>query len=194
MKRFKSARGVFFLMLLVIIVLIAYYTLSLKTKKQSENIVTMTPVQTVLNRDLNKDYPPTPKEVVKYYSEITKCFYNETYTDEELEQLAMQAKAMYDDKLAANKSDEDYINDLKAEIAGFREQNYTISSYATSASTDVERFSQDGYNFARLYCTYFIRIGTVMQSIEEVYLLRLDEKEHWRIFGWDLASAVEDRD
>ncbi|MCQ2549123.1 MAG: hypothetical protein MJ134_03675 [Lachnospiraceae bacterium] len=194
MKRFKSARGAFFLMLLVIIVLIAYYTLSLKTKKQSENIVTMTPVQTVLNRDLNKDYPPTPKEVVKYYSEITKCFYNETYTDEELEQLAMQAKAMYDDKLAANKSDEDYINDLKAEIAGFREQNYTISSYATSASTDVERFSQDGYNFARLYCTYFIRIGTVMQSIEEVYLLRLDEKEHWRIFGWDLASAVEDRD
>lgn len=194
MKRFKSARGAFFLMLLVIIVLIAYYTLSLKTKKQSENIVTMTPVQTVLNRDLNKDYPPTPKEVVKYYSEITKCFYNETYTDEELEQLAMQAKALYDDKLAANKSDEDYINDLKAEIAGFREQNYTISSYATSASTDVERFSQDGYNFARLYCTYFIRIGTVMQSIEEVYLLRLDEKEHWRIFGWDLASAVEDRD
>lgn len=194
MKRFKSARGAFFLMLLVIIVLIAYYTLSLKTKKQSENIVTMTPVQTVLNRDLNKDYPPTPKEVVKYYSEITKCFYNETYTDEELEQLAMQAKAMYDDKLASNKSDEDYINDLKAEIAGFREQNYTISSYATSASTDVERFSQDGYNFARLYCTYFIRIGTVMQSIEEVYLLRLDEKEHWRIFGWDLASAVEDRD
>lgn len=194
MKRFKSARGAFFLMLLVIIVLIAYYTLSLKTKKQSENIVTMTPVQTVLNRDLNKDYPPTPKEVVKYYSEITKCFYNETYTDEELEQLAMQAKAMYDDKLAANKSDEDYINDLKAEIAGFREQNYTISSYATSASTDVERFSQDGYNFARLYCTYFIRIGTVMQSIEEVYLLRLDEKEHWRIFGWDLATAVEDRD
>lgn len=46
------------------------------------------PVATVLLRDLEINYPSTPKEVVKYYAELTKVLYNEEYTDEEFQALA----------------------------------------------------------------------------------------------------------
>ena len=189
MKRFKTPRGAFFLLLAVCCVLLAYYLMNLKAEKSKpEDYVQMTKVQEVLSRDLKTNYPQTPKEVIKYYSELTRCFYNENYTDEEFEALAMKALELYDYELAGNKTEEQYLADLKSEIRIFKEKNYAISSYSTSSSTDVYDFEEDGYQFSRLYCTYNVRMGTAIQPIEEIFLLRMDLEGHWKIYGWDLAK------
>lgn len=189
MKRFRTPRGVFFLFLAVCCVLLAYYLMNLKAEKNKpEDYVKLTKVQEVLSKNLETNYPQTPKEVIKYYSEITKCFYDETYTEEELHELAMKAMELYDHDLAANKTEEDYLRDLKSEIQSFKNNSYSISSYSTSSSTDVYYFQDDGFDFARLYCTYNVRMGTVIQPIEEVFLLRKDLEGHWKIYGWDAAS------
>ena len=186
MKRFRTPRGAFFLMLAAVCVLLAYYLINLKIEKSKpEGYEPLTKVQEVLSRDLSRNYPQTPKEVLRYYSEITQCFYNEDYTEEELEALAMKAVELYDKDLAANKDKETYLLDLNKDIQDLKAKNWYISSYVTSASTDVDYFSEDGYEFARLYCTYNIRNGTVMQMLEEKFLLRLDENGHWKIYGWD---------
>lgn len=194
MKRFRTPKGAFFLFLAAACVFLAYYLINLKIEKSKpEDYVTLTPVQEVLSRDLQRNYPQTPKEVLKYYSEITQCFYNEEYTEEELEALAMKAVEMYDSELAANKDKETYLQDLKNEILLFKEKDWHISSYATSASTDVFYFTEDGYDFARLYCTYNIRNGTVMQMLEERFLLRMDEQGHWKIYGWEAVENNEQK-
>ena len=189
MKRFKTPRGAFFLLLAMGCVLLAYYLINLRIEKSKpEDYVQLTAVQEVLSRNLTTNYPQTPKEVIKYYSEITKCFYNEKWTEEELYALAMKAQELYDHDLVANKTEEQYLSDLKSETQSFKEKEYHISSYGTSSSTDVYDFTEDGYKFARLYCTYNIRVGTVMQPIEEIFLLRMDSEGHWKIYGWDLAE------
>ncbi len=192
MKRFKTPRGAFFLFLAMGCVLLAYYLINLRIEKSKpEDYVPLTAVQQVLSRNLETNYPQTPKEVIKYYSEITKCFYNEDWTEEELYELAMQAQKLYDHDLIANKTQEQYLQDLKSEIQAFKEKDYYISSYGTSSSTDVYDFTEDGYKFSRLYCTYNIRVGTVIESIEEIFLLRMDLEGHWKIYGWDLAKNHE---
>ena len=189
MKRFKTPRGAFFLLLAVGFVLLAYYLLTLESQKNKpEDMVTLTPIQEVLGRDLERNYPNTPKEVVRYYSEITKCFYNYDNSDEEIQQLGLKALELYDKELAANKDQDKYLGDLKREIVDFKEKGFSISSYSTSPSTDVFYFSEDGYDFARLYCTYYIRSGTATQPLEEQFLLRIDEQGHWKIYGWDEAN------
>ena len=100
----------------------------------------------------------------------------------------MKAMELYDYELAGNKTEEQYLADLKSEIRIFKEKNYAISSYSTSSSTDVYDFVDDGYQFSRLYCTYNVRMGTVIQPIEEIFLLRMDLEGHWKIYGWDLAK------
>lgn len=189
MKRYKTPRGIFFMLLAVCCVLLAYYLMNVKAEKSKpDDYAKLTKVQEVLSRDLNTNYPQTPKELLKYYSELTKCFYNESYTDKELYELAMKAMELYDHDLAGNKTEEDYLKDLKSEIQVFKEKGYSISSYSTSSSTDVYYFQEDGFEFARLYCTYNVRMGTVIQPIEEIFLLRMNLEGHWKIYGWDDAK------
>ena len=94
------------IVVLIIVVMVGYYFyLSNKDREVQEQNPQITAVQEVLMRNLDTNYPATPKEVIKYYSEITKCFYNEEYTDGELEELADKADQLYDDQLAEHEAE-----------------------------------------------------------------------------------------
>lgn len=188
MGRFKGLKGTVLLIIMVMLVVGYYFYLSNRQTEPKEEDVRISAVQDVLLRDMEKNYPPSPKEVVRYYSLITQCFYNEKLSEEDLEQLAVRAQELYDEDLAANKTYEQYMDDLKEDIAEFDRDEMEISSFATSSSTDVEYFTQDGREWARLYCVYSIRQRTAMFSTNEVFILRKDDAGHWKIYGWDVAD------
>lgn len=165
-----------------------YYYLNQKEKKTAESNPKVTKVDEVLSRNLENNYPPTPKEVIKYYSELTRCFYNEKYSQEQLIQLADKARELYDEKLLENNEREEYISSLQKEIEDYKKDERVIYSYSVSASTDVYEFSQDGYDWARLHCIYTLRKGSSYVNVNEVFLLRKDENGHWKIFGWELVE------
>lgn len=173
------------IILAVLVVGYFYYTMN-RGEETQEEVVESTQVQIVLMRDLEKNYPPSPKEVVTYFSEVSKCFYNEKYTEEELHDLAMKIQGIYDDELIANKNEEEYLKDLKSDIAEMKANDRSISSYEVSASTDVEFFTEGSDSCARLYCTYNIRQGTNILQNRVVFILRRDDDKHWKILGWDL--------
>jgi hypothetical protein len=190
MKKSKIVTIVIIVVVLAAIVLGAFYYMSNRKKQEAEENATPTEVQNILMKDLDRSYPPTPKEVMKYYCEITKCFYNEEYTDEELDELAVKIQELYDDELVANKSQEDYLNDLCEEITTMKGNKYTIYSYELPASTDVEYFTEDDYSCARLYCTFNLKQtgSTGMTASLEEFVLRQDEDGHWKILGWELIN------
>ena len=163
--------------ILVCIVIGYYYYLSNKEKKDTDEVQKATAVQAALSYNFEKNYPPTPKEVVKLYGQITQCLHNETYTDEEL---------------IANKTRNQYLEDLKWDIKNVREQEIVISSYAAGASTDVEYYSMDGYSFAKIPCTFTMRKGTFLEVTDEIFLLRKDADGHWKIYGWTLDEEEEE--
>lgn len=169
-----------------------YYLTNKREDKSKEETVKATVVQEVLMRNLDNNYPPTPREVVKYFGELIQCIIGETYTDEEFEKLALQAQKLYDAELVANKTQQQYLDDLKWDINTFKEEEIVISSYSPSSSVDVEEFSRDGYKWAKLYCSFSLRKGTYIESNEEVFLLRKDEDGHWKIYGWQPVENNEE--
>lgn len=178
--------------ILVCIVIGYYYYLSNKEKKDTDEVQKATAVQAALSYNFEKNYPPTPKEVVKLYGQITQCLHNETYTDEEFEKLALKIQNLYDEELIANKTRNQYLEDLKWDINNVREQEIVISSYAAGASTDVEYYSMDGYSFAKIPCTFTMRKGTFLEVTDEIFLLRKDADGHWKIYGWTLDEEEEE--
>ncbi len=192
MNKEKGQGGIkIFVVVIVLVCLVLgyyYYLSNKRNDKESEQQVKATAVQEVLMRDLENNYPPTPREVVKYYAEITKCFYAESYTEEEFHDMAMQIRKLYDDELAANKTDQQYLDDLGVDIDLLKGQEIVISSYSPGSSTDVEEFTQDGYSWAKTRCTFHLRQGTQFQNTEEIFLLRKDDNGHWKIYGWTLAD------
>lgn len=190
----KNAQGIkgMIIMLVLLALILGYYAyLSNRSKKDKSEEVVISAVQEVLMRDMEKNYPPTPKEVLKYYSELTQCFYNEELTEEELKDLGMRARELYDDELVANQTEEEYLSDLEFDVASFHSKGLTVFSFSTSSSTDVEEFTMDGRKWARLYCIYNLRQGSDMLSTQEVFLMRKDEDGHWKIYGWDLVENEE---
>ena len=79
-KKKKKNEGLGFVRVIVVVIVLAalmigfYYYISHMDKKGAEDEVTITKSQQVLMRNLDANYPATPKEVIKYYCEIIQCF------------------------------------------------------------------------------------------------------------------------
>lgn len=188
-KNLNSNKAILIFVLLMIAVVGYYCYLVNRSNKEAEE-AELTAVQEVLLRDMERSYPPTPKEVIKYYNQIMKCFYNEDCTQDEIEDLGMRARELYDEELLAHNEWGPYIINLTAEILQYKESGKKLSSCAVAASTDVDFFEEDGYSFARISCGYTVLQGKESDSSMQVYLLRKDENGHWKIYGWDLAENV----
>ncbi len=162
-----------------------------RPQESAEQDVVISNVDNLVLRNLDINYPPTPKEVLKYYSEITMCFYQEGLTEEDLVKLAQTAMKLYDAELCADMTEEEYISSLREDIMEFNSLGVVVSGYTVSSSTDVEEFVVEGRECARLYVTYRLRQGTEYIYSSEVFVMRKDEDGHWKILGWDLLEEEE---
>jgi len=192
---FKGTKGMIILILLVVMVVGYYFYLSNRSSNRSEEeqaeVEVMTESKKALSRDLESNYPPTPREVVKYFSEITSCYYNEEHDEEELKALGLKMRGIYDDELVANQSEEAYLALLKVDIDEYKEKGRTIASYSPSSSVDVEEFSQDGYECAKLYCVYDVKQDGLLYQTTLCFVLRKDSNGHYKIFGWKTMPNEE---
>lgn len=188
MRRRNPARILIIFVVLAIGVVGLFFYISNRSNVVAEGKQQMSAVREILSRNLETNYPPTPKEVLKFYSQITQCFYGEEYTDEELEKLAVMSRKLFDDELVANQTDAQYLAALKLDISSWKNDKKVISSFSVSSSTDVQEYSYGGREWAQLYCIYSIRMGTNIAPIQERFLMRKDEKGHWKILGWELVE------
>jgi len=190
-KMKKSTIVITIIIFIVLAVLLGIYAFLMGRSRQAEEGLKLTAVQIVLNRDLERDYPPTPKEVITYYTDLEKCFYNEECTEEEIEQLGMKARELYDDELLEANETEAYLARLKQEIKKFKDDGKKLTGANVAGSVNVDRFTEDGFEFARINCGYTILDGNSSTSVGHVYLLRRDENRRWKIYGWDNAQRLK---
>lgn len=177
---------------LALLIVGAFVLVANRGSEKQETPIKMTAVEEVISRNLEKDYPATPKEVVKMYSEITRCFYAEEYTEDELIKMAEQSRKLFDEELRANQTDEQYLMNLNSVILNYKEQKRIISSFSVSSASDVDYYDFKGDKWARLMAVYTIKTDHVFDSSKEEYLLRKDASGHWRIFGWRVMNEEDE--
>lgn len=183
----KGPKSAAVLAVMVITVFALYYYLVNKVERSAPEVET-TAVQDVLLKNLETDYPPTVREVIKYYNEIMNCYYKENPTDAELEQLADKAMELYDTELVNFQSREQYLADLKAEIAAYAATDTVLSHVALSSSTAVDYYTYNGRECAQIRCIYTMRQKTSLMTLREIYVLRKDDNGRWKILGWSPAE------
>ena len=186
----KYVKGIIVIAAFIILIGGYYYYLSnIKTKPTEENPTKVSQVQKLLLKNLEKDYPPTPKEVAKLYADITLAYYIDGCTDQDFLQLAAMMRELFDVELRDNTDNDVYLKNLRAEINSLKASGNTISSYSLSSSTDVEFFTKDNHDCARLNIAFTIKNTNKSVAIsKEVFILRKDINGHWKIFGWAMAK------
>lgn len=190
----KNTTKVAIIFLVLIVAVVAYFAYLSNKSREVEDEAAMTAVKLVLSRDLENNYPPTVKEVMKYYADIQKCLYSQECLDEEAEQLGMKARALFDDELLAANDVSNHLLALKSEITSFQDDSRQITAASVASSANVDTFTEDGYEFARIHCVYTVLDGGQSNLVDMVYLLRRDGNRRWKIYGWDLAQNVNPTD
>lgn len=163
----------------VIVGLFIYLTV--QKQASVEEAVELTEVQKIVTKDLDKNYPATPREVVKLYNRIITCFYDGEYTEEELESLGDQARKLFDGELLENNPRDEYLKDLRADIADYRENSRTIMKSSVCDSNDVNYQTVDGDECAYVTASYFINEKKTYNRTKQMYVLRKDEDGNWKI-------------
>lgn len=182
--------------ILVIVICIAliiggyFYLVHSSNKRGIENTKDLTEIEKVLTKDLSKNYPKTPREVITYYNRILGCLYNEECTNEQFEKLAEQMRLLMDEELIEQNPDEDFINNLKQDIAAYAQAEKKIATTTVSDSADVEFKKIKGRECAYVSSSYFVKEGTGGFSLStQRYVLRKDSEDQWKILAFTLVKG-----
>lgn len=169
-----------------------YFYLSSRSQKdaQSQGVETTT-VQDLLSCNLEKNYPATPREVMRYYNEIQECYYNEDLDGDTLKKLMLKSRELFDDELLIENPEDTQFKDLKEEIANFHKEKRRIFSWKTDSVDEVEYNTLDGENWASIRSCYVLNTNGIHTKTTQIFLMRKVKKENqdrWKIYGWDIEE------
>lgn len=167
--------------LIVGLVVGGYFYMTQKRNTSEDGNVELTEVQKVITKDLDSNYPATPREVIKLYNRILLCFYNESYTDEELQQLGDQARMLFDAELLENNPRDAYFEALKKDIDEYHEKERSVRSASVCDSNDIIFKTVDKRECAYVDASYFVNENKQYNYTHQTYVLRKDEDGRWKI-------------
>ncbi len=177
------------IVLIAIIILTFYHYFVNRVPTEKSQVQTMTEAEKLIAYDLEANYPQTPKETVKLFARIMKSLYNNS-KDEEVEPLALKIRELYDEEFISNNPLESYLNNLKTDIAQWKDENRRITNYLL-VNEDLEQEKElEGVKYSINYVSYTIQDNGKFTETWKV-LLRFGKDKKWRILGWEYVPENE---
>ena len=174
--------GIVIIALIVIIAICgAFYVVNDNSKKESRKEASLTEIQKITTKDLDKDYPQTPREVVKFYNKIVDSYYKDQYTDDELDALMDQALKLFDDELVQANPKDSYKSSVIADVKNYKDQGKTIAQIDVGDSNDVKYATDTEDQIAYVRASYFIKQDSSYSKTYQDYVLRKDSEGRWKI-------------
>ena len=169
-----------------------YYYLSHRNANAPEDNVEITELDEIISKQLDSDYPPTPREVVKFYNRILECVYGGGYDESQFDQIIGQARKLMDDELLEGNPLDTYKSQLQEEIETYKKNSQQIIQTTVCDSDEVEKKEIDGRKCAYVKATYFLKSGQgQFEKTFERYLLRQDDNGNWKILAYYLINGEE---
>ncbi len=188
----KKVRYLVVGLILIVLVVGYYYFLSTRNVKTVEDATEITEVDNCIMRNLDTDYPRTPREVVKFYDRLLMCLYNEEYTDDEFYKLADQQRKLLDVELQEQNPITSFYDNLQLAVTQFRSNSGRIISSSECSSNDVEYKKIQGRECAYVTVGYFTEESSEFNKSYQEYVLRKDEDDTtWKIVAFRITENPE---
>ncbi len=190
-KSVKTIRTVGIIGLLIVLALVYYNYLNNKANNRFDK-TQPTEVEKLKKYNFEDEYPKTVRDVVKLHCRYLKCLYNGGLDDKEIETLNSQMRNLYDKELLSNNKENVQLQSLKNEIASYRDENMSITSYTMSAANDIEYYTIEDVEYAKIDVTVNIKVKTTGEKTYEEYILAKDSNDRWKILGWRVVEARDE--
>ncbi len=193
----KNAKYVIIAIACICAICAGFFFFSEDNKEKEKNL---TEIEKVIVKDLKNNYPKTPREVVKFYNRIVKCYYGDTPTDEQLEDLVDQMICIMDEDLLLANPRDVYYNSVVSDIAKYKEENKQLVSTDVCDSNDVKYVTdtKDGENkkdeLAYVNASYFVNTDGQFAYTYQQFVLRQDVDGRWKILTFYQIEGEESDD
>lgn len=194
MKGKKLAQLVGALCLIGVLILAAFLFLNQREENLafSKNEKKNTEAQNILSKDIDRNYPATVREVVRLFSRVSKCYHNETVSEEEFGNLVEFQRKLFDEEFLENNPLDTFTNNLTAEIDAAKAKEKRMAAYRVQKQSSVQTWQSGDNHFASIIASYTMSAkGESPTRTYEEFLLREDEKGRWKIVGWRLTDPIE---
>lgn len=186
----KIIYTILFMSILAVVIIYAYFQITGKKEEQ----VPKTKIEKLINRNLEGNYPATPREVMKVYGELTRYLYNgneeKKLSDEQLEALLDQVRILYSEELLEENPREEQLERLKMDVADYKKMSKTIMSYTVQQSSQIQFGELNGREVAKVVISFTTKAsGEQPAKTYERFLLQADAEERWKIVGWEQISG-----
>lgn len=166
---------------------------------QSQNADTdanLTDVEKVILKNLNTEYPKTPREVAKLYNRIVAGYHDENTSKEQLGKLVDQMMMMFDEDFKVKVTRDAYYNSVLADIQLYKQQNKHITTMSVCDTNEV-RFVTDDRNDDKLAFVdidYFVKTDGQFSNSYMTIGMRQDADGKWKIVGVTLREGASSKD
>lgn len=169
-----------------------YYMLNRYTGTETSKVSETSQLGKLLNKNLEDNYPATPREVVKLYNKYNMELYNnEDVKDKDFEKLVEQMRLLFDDELLKENNFEEHLQKFREEREEYKKESKTIVSYNMPENSAIENYTVDGKEMASLSVGYMLRESDTYTKMTEEFVLRQDLGGKWKIVGWYLEARDE---
>lgn len=194
----KNVKYVIIAVACICLICVGFYFFSQENKTVEKDL---TEVEKVILRDLEENYPKTPREVVKFYSRIISCYYGGEATDEQIEDLVDQMIFLLDDDLLLVNPRDEYYDSVVSEIEQFKKENKKVVSYSVCDSNDVKYINDEKEGssqvdkLAYVGASYFVNTDGSFAYSYQQFVLRQDEDGRWKILTfYEVEGESSDND
>lgn len=189
MKKSTKTTAITIIVMAIITAVVIFFYFKTTQNVAEEETVAKTEIEKLLKKDMENNYPGTPKEVLKLYGRMTQCLYNDGLNQKQIEGLLEQIRKMYDDELLEANPWDEHVKTLCEDILDYRDNKRTIMSYSVQKSSQVEFVKMDNKEYAITYILFMTGDNTspLMKNCEK-FLLRKDSFDNWKIVGWELVD------
>ena len=181
----KNARYVIIAIACISVICASFFFFSQNNQESEKNL---TEIEKVIVKDLEKNYPKTPREVVKFYNRIVKCYYgSEVPTKEQVEDLVDQMIGIMDEDLLLINPRDTYFKSVVNDINQYKKEKKQLVSTDVCDTNDVKYVTDDKNGdgekdkLAFVDASYFINTDGKFAYTYQQFVLRQDEAENWKI-------------
>ena len=141
-------------------------------------------------KNLDKDYPKTPREVVKFYNRIYKGYYGGEATEEQIKQMSQQMLLLLDEELLEQNAKEGYYQRVREDIEAFKQAKKVLLKTDVADSNDIRYVDDDKAGstevdkLAYVKASYFVRTDKNFSNTYQEFVLREDATGKWKIVAF----------
>lgn len=193
----KNAKYVIIAIACICVICAGFFFFSQDNKEDEKNL---TEIEKVIVKDLKNNYPKTPREVVKFYNKIVKCYYGDEPTEKQLNDLVDQMMYLMDDDLVLVNPRDTYYNSVVKDIAQYKDEKKQLVSTDVCDSNDVKYVTDDKDGgtekdeLAYVNASYFMNTDGKFAYTYQQFVLRQDEEGRWKILTFYQIEGEESDD